>query len=111
MCNNVKQWTKHAKVSFRKVIKYSYRETLSSNASIQDDEDNFDNLSLRKPSNINGYSKDDFKKALVDLQYHVDNQEIKFEKLNKKQDSPEIPIDEDFDVGMLIIADSAIAAA
>jgi hypothetical protein len=72
--------TKHAKVSFHKVIKYSYRETTSSNASCstQDDEEDLENFSLRKPSNINGYSKDDFKKALVDLQYHVENQEIEF---------------------------------
>jgi hypothetical protein len=105
--------TKHAKVSFHKVIKYSYQETASSNASCstQDDEEDVDNLSLRKPANINGYSKDDFKKALVDLQYHVENQEIVFEKLNRKQGSTEVPIDEDFDAGMLIITDSAIAGA
>jgi hypothetical protein len=68
-------------------------------------------LSLRKPSNINGYSKDDFKKALVDLQYHVENQDIEFEKLNRKQGSTEIRIDEDFDAGIIVIADSAFAAA
>jgi hypothetical protein len=105
--------TKHAKVSFHKVIQYGYRETTSSNASCstQDDEEDFDNLSLQKPSNIIDYSKDDIKKALVDLQYHVENQEIEFEKLNRKQGSTEIPIDEDFDAGMFIIADSAVAAA
>jgi hypothetical protein len=41
----------------------------------------------------------------------IENQEIEFEKLSRKQGSTEIPIDEDFDAGMLIIADSAIAAA
>jgi hypothetical protein len=44
------------------------------------------------------------------LQYQVENQGIEFEKLNRKQGSTEIPNDEDFDAGMLIIADSAIAA-
>jgi hypothetical protein len=45
------------------------------------------------------------------LQYHVENQEIEFEKLNRKQCLTEIPIYDDFDAGMLIIADSAMAAA
>jgi hypothetical protein len=44
------------------------------------------------------------------LQYHVENQEIEFKKLNRKQCLTEIPIDEDFDAGMLIIADSVMAA-
>jgi hypothetical protein len=78
---------------------------------MQDDEEDLENFSLQKPSNINSYLKNDFKKALVDLQYHIENQEIKFEKLNRKQGSTEIPFDEDFEAGMLIIADSAIAAA
>ena len=103
--------TKLAKVSFNKVIKYSSRETKSSNASFSTQDEDFDNLSLRKPLNINGYSKDDFKNALIDLQYHVENEDIEFEKFNRKQGSTEIPIDEDFDVGLLVIADSAIAAA
>jgi hypothetical protein len=87
--------TKHAKVSFQKVIKYSYRETTSSNASCstQDDNKEYENFSLQKPTNINGYSKDDFRKALVDLQYHSENQEIEFEKLNRKQGLTKIPID------------------
>jgi hypothetical protein len=45
------------------------------------------------------------------LQYHNENQEIEFEKLNRKQGSTEIPIDEDFVAGVSIIAESAIAAA
>jgi Plavaka transposase len=103
--------TKHAKVSFQKVLKYSYREMTSSNSSCSthDDNDEYENSSLNKPTNINGYSKDDFKEALVNLQYHVENQENEFEQLNRKQCSTEI--DEDFDAGMLIIADSAMDAA
>jgi hypothetical protein len=87
--------TKHAKASFHKVIKYSYQETTSSNAScaMQDDKEEFVNFSLQKPTNSNGYSKDDFKKALVDLQHHVENQEIEFEKLNSKLGSTESPFD------------------
>jgi hypothetical protein len=39
--------TKHASISFHKVIKYSYRETTSSNASctMQDDEEDLENFS------------------------------------------------------------------
>jgi hypothetical protein len=45
------------------------------------------------------------------LLHHVANQEIVLEKLNRKQGLNEIPIDEDFEARMLIIANSAIAAA
>jgi hypothetical protein len=46
--------TKQAKVSFQKVIKYSYQETTSSNASCltQDDNKEYENLSLEKPTQI-----------------------------------------------------------
>jgi hypothetical protein len=49
---------------------------------------------MKKISTIKVSSKDDFNKALVDLQYHVENQEIEFEKLNRKQGSTEIRINE-----------------
>jgi hypothetical protein len=60
--------TKHAKVSFPKVIKFGYQETTSYNAScaMQDVENEYENFTLQKRTNINGYSKDDFRKALVD---------------------------------------------
>jgi hypothetical protein len=105
--------TKHAKVSLLKVIKCGYQETTSSSASCatQDVEEEFENFGLQKPKNINGYSKDDFKKALVDLQHHVENQEIELEKLNRKIPTTQSPFDEDFDAGTLIIEDSAVDAA
>jgi hypothetical protein len=94
-------------VSFHRVIKYSYNEATSSTASCatQHVEEEFENFS------VDGYSKDDFKKALVDLQHHVENHEIKFENLNNKIPSTESPFDEDSDAGTFIIADSAIDAA
>jgi hypothetical protein len=79
----------HAKVSFHKKLKYSDQETASSNASYTsqdvDNEDKFENSNLQKHLNINSYSKDDFRQALLDSQHHVEDQEIPDEKLNNKQ--------------------------
>jgi hypothetical protein len=65
---------------FIKKIKYSYWETDSSNASCTsqdvDDEEEFEKSSIQKHFNINGYSKNEFRQALVDLQHHVEDLEI-----------------------------------
>jgi hypothetical protein len=102
---------KHAKVSFHRVLKHRHQETASSTAScsVQELED-FNISSLRKPLNINGYSKDNFKQALVDFQHHIEDQEIHNEKINNKIASTESPLDEYFDAAPLIFADSAIDA-
>jgi hypothetical protein len=78
---------------------------------LQDIEEEFECSTLQKSSNINSYSKEDFKQALVDFQHHIEDQEIQFEKLNNKIASTDLPLDEDFDAAPLIFADSAIDAA
>jgi hypothetical protein len=69
--------TKHAKVSFQKVIKYSYRQKPSSNARRMTMK-NMKILVYKKQQISTDTQKDDFKEALVNLQYHVENQEIEF---------------------------------